>query len=212
MPGVTSISSDPHKYCYGPKGFSVLMFRDKELRALTFSPVSNWSGGMYVTPTMAGSRSGAVIAVTWAAIMKKGKAGFLANAKNLLTSAQRMKEELAKIPEITLISKHDTPVVSFTSNVFNCVALNDIMQSRHRWTLQAVMNPLSSHLVVTDANASHWKELAPALIDCIAYLMKHPEENDRGDAALYGLSEKIPNKGVVGHFLVSYLESVLDTL
>jgi sphinganine-1-phosphate aldolase len=28
---------------------------------------------MYVTPTMAGSRSGAVIAGTWAAIMKQGR-------------------------------------------------------------------------------------------------------------------------------------------
>jgi sphinganine-1-phosphate aldolase len=27
LPGVTSISCDPHKYAYGPKGFSVCMFR-----------------------------------------------------------------------------------------------------------------------------------------------------------------------------------------
>jgi sphinganine-1-phosphate aldolase len=73
VPGVTSISSDPHKYCYGPKGFSCLMFRTKELRRLTFKAVTTWSGGMYVTPTMAGSRSGAVIAGTWAAIMKQGR-------------------------------------------------------------------------------------------------------------------------------------------
>lgn len=58
VPGVTSISCDPHKYCRGPKGCSVLMFRTKELRRLTFSPVSDWSGGLYVTPTLAGTRSG----------------------------------------------------------------------------------------------------------------------------------------------------------
>ncbi len=74
------------------------------------------------------------------------------------------------------------------------------------------MNPLSSHLVITDANASQWKDFTPALLDCIAYLNKHPEENNRGDAALYGLTAKIPNKGVVGEFLIYYLESVLDAL
>jgi hypothetical protein len=49
-------------------------------------------------------------------------------------------------------------------------------------------------LVVTDANAAHWKEFAPALSKCVDYLIDHPEENNRGDAALYGMSEKIPNK------------------
>jgi len=32
VPGVTSISVDPYKYAYGPKGTSILMFRDKKLR------------------------------------------------------------------------------------------------------------------------------------------------------------------------------------
>lgn len=32
VPGVTSISCDPHKYAYGPKGCSLAMFRRKSLR------------------------------------------------------------------------------------------------------------------------------------------------------------------------------------
>jgi len=212
VPGVTSISSDPHKYCYGPKGFSCLMFRTKELRRLTFKTVTTWSGGMYVTPTMAGSRSGAVIAGTWAAIMKQGRQGFLDKAKNMITAATNIKKQLADIPEIQLISVHDTTVVSFTSKLFNCVALNDLMAQRHKWTLQNIMNPLSSHLVITDANVGQWREFTPALVDCIAYLAKHPNENNRGDAVLYGMTEKIPDKSVVGTFLIYYLEAVLDAL
>jgi len=30
--GVTSISVDPYKYAYGPKGTSILMFKEKKLR------------------------------------------------------------------------------------------------------------------------------------------------------------------------------------
>ena len=73
--GVTSISCDPHKYCYGPKGASVLMFRNKELRRHSFFSVSDWTGGFYVTPSMAGSRSGCIIAGTWAAMLKQGREG-----------------------------------------------------------------------------------------------------------------------------------------
>ena len=68
--GVTSISCDPHKFCYGPKGLSVIMFRTKELRRHSFFAMSEWTGGLYLTPSIAGSRSGAVIAGTWGALMK----------------------------------------------------------------------------------------------------------------------------------------------
>ena len=66
--------------------------------------------------------------------------------------------------------------------------------------------------MVTDANASHWKEFKPAIEECLEFLRQNPLENDKGDAALYGLSEKIPNKGVIGQFIVYYLESILDAL
>ena len=86
------------------------------------------------------------------------------------------------------------------------------MQKVHRWSLNTIQGPLSSHLVVTDANAQHWKEFVPCLEECLDFLKKNPEENDKGDAAFYGLSEKIPNKGVVGEFIIYYLESILDAL
>lgn len=66
--------------------------------------------------------------------------------------------------------------------------------------------------MLTEANCMHWKEFVPDLEDCIAYIVKHPEENNRADAALYGLSEKIPDKGFFGIFLIDYLEAVLDTI
>ncbi len=212
LPGVTSISCDPHKFCYGPKGCSVVLFRNRDLRRHSFCAISTWPGGMYVTPTIAGSRSGSVIAGTWAALMKQGRQGFVDKAKLILGTAEKIRHEIAKIPEIKVYSWQHNPVVSFTSDKVNFVAVNDILMKKYKWTLNTIQFPLSAHLVVTDANAANWATLAPALKETIEYLMKHPEENNRGDAALYGLSEKIPNKGVVGNFLVYYLEAVLDSL
>jgi sphinganine-1-phosphate aldolase len=45
------------------------------LRRGTFFGLNDWNGGLYVTPTLAGSRAGAVIAGTWAALMKQGREG-----------------------------------------------------------------------------------------------------------------------------------------
>lgn len=83
---------------------------------------------MYITPTIAGSRAGNIIAGTWAAFMKQGRDGFLEKAKTLLSSAKKFKEQIASIPELQLINgDHDTICVSFTSQIVNCVALNDLL-------------------------------------------------------------------------------------
>jgi len=73
IPGVQSISCDTHKYGFGPKGYSVCMFRSRELRQYQFFSDMQWQGGFYATPSMAGSRPGSVIAGTWTAMVKLGR-------------------------------------------------------------------------------------------------------------------------------------------
>lgn len=68
VPGITSISCDPHKYAYGPKGCSMLLFREKRLREYQFFVCTEWNGGLYATTCIAGSRAGNVVAGTWAAL------------------------------------------------------------------------------------------------------------------------------------------------
>lgn len=68
VPGITSISCDPHKYAYGPKGCSMLLFREKRIREYQFFVCTEWNGGLYATTCIAGSRAGNVVAGTWAAL------------------------------------------------------------------------------------------------------------------------------------------------
>jgi sphinganine-1-phosphate aldolase len=42
VPGVTSISMDVHKYGYGPKGSSLIMWRSQEYRRFQFSIDTDW--------------------------------------------------------------------------------------------------------------------------------------------------------------------------
>ncbi|KAG6787983.1 hypothetical protein POTOM_004034 [Populus tomentosa] len=56
--GVTSISVDLHKYGLALKG-----------------TMTEWSGGLYVSPTIAGSRPGDLIAGAWASFMSLGLEG-----------------------------------------------------------------------------------------------------------------------------------------
>ena len=65
VPGVTSISADLHKYGMGPKGSSIIMHSTDERRKAQFSGYTEWSGGLYCSPSMTGSRSGGIIAAAW---------------------------------------------------------------------------------------------------------------------------------------------------
>ncbi|CDW75009.1 sphingosine-1-phosphate lyase 1 [Stylonychia lemnae] len=208
--GVTSISSDPQKFGYGPKGASLLMFRDKKLREGTFIGVTEWNGGMYVTPTAAGSRSGAVIAGTWAALMKQGRDGFLEKAKNILTAARKMRDEIMEIPDIELCSNDDTCVVSFTSKKYSCIAVADLMQNKFKWTLSKLQMPASAHLIVTEANYVHANDFALNLKACVEELIEHPELNNKGDAAKYRQAAEIPDNSVLNRALYMTLDEVLE--
>ena len=54
--GVTSISADMHKYGYAPKGSSVVLYSSSELRHYQYFVSVDWTGGIYASPTLAGSR------------------------------------------------------------------------------------------------------------------------------------------------------------
>ena len=57
-----------HKYAFCPKGSSVIMYRSAALRRYQYYVMTDWSGGVYASPSMAGSRPGAVLAGAWAVL------------------------------------------------------------------------------------------------------------------------------------------------
>ncbi|MBI3395265.1 MAG: aminotransferase class V-fold PLP-dependent enzyme, partial [Spirochaetia bacterium] len=62
LPGVTSMSADTHKFGYAAKGTSVVLYRGWKLRHHQYYTTTDWPGGMYFSPTFAGSRPGALVA------------------------------------------------------------------------------------------------------------------------------------------------------
>jgi sphinganine-1-phosphate aldolase len=54
--GVTSMSADTHKYGQAHKGTSVVLYRSRERRQAQYTAVTEWPGGLYISPGLAGSR------------------------------------------------------------------------------------------------------------------------------------------------------------
>lgn len=81
VPSVTSISCDLHKYGYAAKGASVILYRNRELRRHQFLGYADWPGGLWGSPSAAGTRPGGPIAAAWAVLHFLGNDGYLALAK-----------------------------------------------------------------------------------------------------------------------------------
>ena len=100
LPGVTSISADTHKYGFAPKGSSVVLYRSAALRSFQYYVTTEWPGGVYATPTMAGSRPGGLIAGCWSVMLNFGQSGYTESTRKIVAATRTC------IKECLLFSLH----------------------------------------------------------------------------------------------------------
>jgi glutamate/tyrosine decarboxylase-like PLP-dependent enzyme len=147
VPGVTSISADTHKYGYAFKGSSVVAFRRRELRNAQYFYLTDWSGGKYCSPGMDGSRSGGLLASTWAAMVSLGWEGYLEYARRIFETSAAMQQAVRSHPQLRILGK-PTFLFSFTSEEFDVYHVNDFMRPRG-WRFNGQQYPNALHMAVT---------------------------------------------------------------
>lgn len=167
VPGVTSISCDPHKYAYGPKGCSILLFREKKTREYQFYCNTTWNGGIYATTCIAGSRPGAVIVGTWASMREMGRNGLKAKAAGILEAQKQIRLGLENNVDITICSNMTSPIFAWTSSTVNPIAMGEQMQKRRQWIISALQNPVGAHIAITDASAPNWKDFISSIKEVV---------------------------------------------
>ena len=124
------MSCDTHKYGYAAKGTSVVLYRSRELREYQFFAYPGWTGGMYVTPTTAGSRPGALSAACWCAMMRLGEQGYLDATARILQATEAITAAIRRTPGLFVLGTPKAMIVAFGSNDFNIYALSDAMGKR----------------------------------------------------------------------------------
>ena len=157
LPGVTSISADTHKYGYGPKGVSVLLWRDASLRRHHYFVEPDWNGGIYASAALLGSRSGGVIAGTWAGMRRLGTPGYLAKARAIFDTAAAMQAGVRSHPELRIMGD-PTFCFAFRSDAFDVYHVNDSMKAAG-WRFNGLQHPAALHFCVTGPQTQ------PGLVD-----------------------------------------------
>ncbi|XP_050205285.1 sphingosine-1-phosphate lyase isoform X1 [Mercurialis annua] len=204
--GVTSMSVDVHKYGLAPKGTSVVLYRNHDIRKHQFVAVTEWSGGLYVSPTIAGSRPGGLIAGAWAAMMSLGLEGYLENTKAIMEVSKKIQKGIEEMPELFVIGKPDMTVIAFGSNVVDIFEVNDILTSKG-WHLNALQRPNSLHICVTLQHVPAFGDFLQDLRESVKTVKENPGPIKGGLAPIYGAAGRIPDRSMVQELLVNYMDS-----
>jgi len=214
VPGVGTISADTHKYGYSPKGSSVIMFRSNSLRQHMYFVAPDWPGGIYATPSTSGSRPGAIIAATWAALMANGEDGYMKCAQAIMTCTKKIQAGIPKIPGLRVLGEPQVSVVAWSNDPttpegkkINIYMLSEAM-NRREWSLNTLQHPGAMHLCVTYITRDLAEQFLQDLREAVQDVTAHPENYKNGKAAIYGLAETIDNVNMVSAIAKGYLDAL----
>ena len=207
--GVTSISADTHKFGYAAKGTSVVLYRSPELRRYQYFTATDWPGGLYLSPTFAGSRPGALSAVAWAAMVSIGEQGYRQAAERILKTAARIRAGIEEIPGLRVLGD-PLFVTAFTSDEVDIYRVMEQMAARG-WSLNGLQKPPAVHICVTLRHTQPGvaERFLGDLRGALEHVKAHPQE--KGTLApIYGMAASLPFRGAIDEVLRRYIDLLYE--
>jgi sphinganine-1-phosphate aldolase len=214
VPGVTSISADVHKYGFAPKGASVIVYRSMDYLKHQFFITTDWSGGVYASATMPGTKPGGAIAAAWAAMVGMGEEGYLDHTRRTMEAFDKLIAGINAIDGLTVIGSPESTLIAWGSEGYetekprlDTFAVAEQLVARG-WSVDRGQYPSSVHLTVTSNHLPIIDNYLADLRESVAYVLAHPEETTQGAAAMYGLMAKVPVRALVRQGVEKVMESL----
>ncbi|KAJ3416545.1 hypothetical protein HDV05_001282 [Chytridiales sp. JEL 0842] len=207
--GVTSISVDTHKYGFAPKGSSVIMYRAPDIRDHQYFIVTDWPGGVYASPAIAGSRPGALIAGCWAAMMRMGEKGYVETTKAIIGAARKIVKGIETTEGLRVIGNPVLSVVAFESSSpnLNVYAVGDLL-SRKGWHLNMLQFPQAIHIACTYLTVPVADQLVADIKEAVEAIKKDPKAGNGEVAAIYGTAANVPDRSIIADVAKGFLDAL----
>ena len=208
--GVTSISADTHKYGFAPKGSSVILYANENLRRRQFFVATDTEIGIYPSPSMTGSRAGGIIAATWATLMYMGVDGYVKTTRSIVQTARWIASEIEKIPGLHVVGNPQACAVGFTSKEFDVYHLCS-MVAKKGWELNQLQFPPGLHISVTFLHTKNGtsEQLIKDIKSCVEEIRANPSDKPTGFAAFYGSSQSISDRSIISGVVCNYMDVCL---
>lgn len=181
VPGVTSISTDLHKFGYAPKGASVIMYRDKALRRHEIFACARTTTYALINSTIQSTKSGGPVAAAWATLQHIGESGYRHIIDGTMEMTKALIDGVSAIPGLRVLGRPQMCMFSFTSDAFNIFQLGDAMTKRG-WYVQpqfsTACSPANLHITVNHNTQGVTDEFLRALRAAADEVRNHPEPID----------------------------------
>ena len=207
LPGVTSISADLHKYGLCPKGISLLLFSKHEYRRNLFFIYPHWPGSTYITPSFEGSRTGALIAASFAILTSMGKEFYSNNALEIYNAVKKVKEFIKK--NCDLIEVIGNPFICGVSFTGKYIPNFYDMITEKGFAVNYLNSPEGIGFIFTSANVKNADNYMKTLKEINDKLKIEQPQKCSEVAKLYGLSYNLPI-GIATDAIESYPDIILD--
>ncbi len=209
VPGVTSIAADVHKYGYGAKGASVILYRNMDYLKHQFFVYENWPGGIFISPALLGTRSGGAIAAAWAAMKAIGMDGYLELTRKVMETTKALQDGIRSIEGLGILSNPEMSVFAYgaTDKKLNIFAVADQMEERG-WLMDRLQRPEALHAMVTPLHERIVGQFIGDLTESVEYVRANRQAARSGSAAMYGMIAKVPLRGLVKNEVRKMMEQM----
>ena len=203
--GITSISADSHKYGNSLKGSSVLLFKNWEYKQHQHFIKTDWEGGMYATPTLLGSKSGALIATTWASMLLMGEIKYSRIARTIRTHILNIKKEFSENEDIEVIGDPQVNIIAFRSKS-KALDIYKVVQNMKDWNLSVLTSPAAFHFCITSVHTDNIiQKFITDLKKAVEDVKSDPDAKLDGTLAIYGSAAKVENSMFTSEVVNQYV-------
>jgi len=119
VPGVCSMTVDPHKMGLAPIPAGGVLFRNEKLREVISWNISYLAGGEAKHATIVGSRSGASVIAVWSLLKHLGREGYERIVSRCMRLTWKLANEIPKISSLDIMTKPTMNVIGLTSHKFD---------------------------------------------------------------------------------------------
>lgn len=134
VPGVCSVTVDPHKMGLAPIPAGGILFQNENLRKTVSWDIPYLSGGETEQATLVGTRSGASAIAVWTLMKHLGREGYRSIVGKCMRLTFKLAEEIPKIRGLSTVTKPTMNIVGLKSNMVSTCRIAKELRLR-KWAV-----------------------------------------------------------------------------
>ena len=185
VPGVTSLTTDLHKYGYAAKGASIVLYKNKELRRYQIWACSRWTGYTIINPAVTSSKTGGPMAAAWAVLNYLGDEGYLEIVREVMAATQKLIDGINRIDGARILGRPDMCMFALASDSekVNVYRLADDMKLKG-WYLQPQFarenSPANLHISMNRSTVHQAEAFLETFAETIEEMKQQEIDDDTG--------------------------------